>query len=131
MNIKIYRTVILCVVLYGCETWLHTLREEQRLRVSENRAVMGVSWAKRDGVTGEWIKLHNEELSDLYCLPNIVRVIKSRRMRLIGHVARMVERRGVYRVLIGKPEGGSPFKKPRHRWLDNITISSGSGMESC
>jgi len=76
LKIKIYRTIILPFVLYGCETWSLTLREEHRLRVL--RRIFG---PKRDEVTGEWRKLHNEELSDLYCSPNIVRVIKSRRMR--------------------------------------------------
>jgi hypothetical protein len=76
----------------------------------------------RDKVTGEWRKLHNEELSDLYSLPNIVRVVKSRRMRCAGHVARMGEGRGVYRVLVGKPEGKRPLGRPRHRWGDNIKM---------
>ena len=71
---------------------------------------------RRDGVTGEWRKLHNEELNDLYCSPNIVRVIKSRIMRWVGHVARVGERRGVYRVLVGKPEGKKPLGRPRSRW---------------
>ena len=79
LKIKIYRTTILPVVLYGCETWSLTLREERRVRVFENR-VLTVFGPKRDEVTGEWRKLHNEELSDLYSLPNIVRVVKSRRM---------------------------------------------------
>jgi stalled ribosome rescue protein Dom34 len=70
---------------------------------------------KRDEVTREWIKLHNEKLNDLYYLPNIVRLIKSRRMRWAGHVARMEERRGVHRVLVGKPEGLRSFGRPRHR----------------
>ena len=74
----IYRTIILPVVLYGCETWSLTLREERRLRVFENRVLRRVFGSKRDEVTGKWRKLHNEELSDLYCLPNIVRVVKSR-----------------------------------------------------
>jgi len=91
------------VVLYGCETWSLTLREERRLRVFENRVFRRLFGPKRDDVTGEWRKLHNEELNDLYS-PSIVRVIKSRRMRWVGHVARMGERRGVYRVLVGKPE---------------------------
>ena len=81
LKIKIYRTIILPVVLFGCETWSLTLREERRLRVFENRALRRVFGPKRDEVTEEWRKLHNEELGDLYSLPNIVRVLKSRRMR--------------------------------------------------
>ena len=77
---------------------------------------------KRDEVTGEWRKLHNEELRDLYSLPNIVRVVKSRRMRWAGHVARMGEGRGVHRVLVGKPKGKRPLGRPRHRWEDNIKM---------
>jgi len=77
---------------------------------------------KRDEVTGEWRELHNEELNDLYCLPSIVRVIKSRSMRWVGHVARMVERRGVYRVLVEKPEGKRPLGRRRSRWEDNIKM---------
>ena len=76
----------------------------------------------RDEVTGEWRRLHNEELNDLYFSPNIVRVIKSRRMRWAGHVVRMVEERGVYRVLVGKPEGRRPLGRPRRRWVDNIRM---------
>ena len=79
--------------------------EERRLRVFENRVLRKVFGPKRDAVTGEWRKLHNEELKDLYSLPNIVRVVKSRRMRWAGHVARMGEDRGVHRVLVRKPEG--------------------------
>ena len=75
---------------------------------------------RRDEVTGEWRRLHNEELSDLYFSPNIVRVIKSGRMRWAGHVAHMGEERGAYRVLVGKPEGERPLGRPRHRWVDNI-----------
>jgi hypothetical protein len=71
---------------------------------------------KRDEVTGEWRKLHNEELNNLYSSPNIVRVVKSRRMRWAGHVAHMEEDRGVHRVLVGKPEGKRPLGRPRHRW---------------
>jgi hypothetical protein len=81
------------------------LREERRLRVFENRVLRRVFGPKKDEVTGKWRKIHNEELNDLYCSPNIVRVIKSRRMRWVVHVARMRERRGIYRVLMGKPEG--------------------------
>ena len=77
---------------------------------------------KKYGVTGEWRKLHNEELNDLYCSPNIVRVIKSRRMGWAGHVARMEERRGVHKVLVGKPEGKKPLGRPRRRCEDNIKM---------
>ena len=97
-------TIILSVVLYGCETWSLTLREERRLRVFENRVLLKVFGPKRDEVTGDWRKLYKEELNDLYSLPNIVRVVKSRRIRWAGHVARMGEDRGVHRVLVGKPE---------------------------
>jgi hypothetical protein len=89
LKIKIYRTIILPVVLYGCEAWSLTLREERMLRVFENRVLRRVFGAKRDEVTGEWRKLHNDELMDLYSLPNIVRVVKSRRIRRAGHVAPM------------------------------------------
>jgi len=92
------------------------LREERRLRVFENRALRRVFGPKRDEVTGEWRKLHNDELRVLYSLPNIVRVVKSRRMRWAGHVARMAEGRGVHRVLVGKPEGKRPLGRPRRRW---------------
>jgi hypothetical protein len=79
------------VILYGCETWSLTLREDRRLRVFENRVLRRIFGPKREEVTGEWRKLHDEELNDLYCSPNIVRVVKSRRMRWAGHVARMGE----------------------------------------
>ena len=76
--------------------------------------------SKRDRVTGEWRKLNNKELNDLYCLPDTIQMIRSRRMRWMGHVARMGERRGIYRVLAGKPEGKRPLGRPRRRWEDNI-----------
>ena len=122
LKIKIYRTVVLPVVLYGCETWSLTLREERKLRVFENRVLRKILGPRRDEVTGEWRRLRNEELNDLYSSPNIVRVIKSRRMRWTGHVARMVEERGVYRVLVGKAEGRRPLGRPRRRWADNIRM---------
>jgi len=115
LNIKIYKTIILPVVLYGCETWSLTLREERRLRVFENRVLRRIFGPKRDEVTGEWRKLHNEELNNLYSSPNIVRVIISRRMRWAGHVARISDGRGVYRVLEGKPEVRRPLGRPRRR----------------
>jgi len=102
--------------LYVCETWSLTLREEHRLRVSENRVLRRIFGLEREEVTREWRKLHNEELSDLHASPNIVRVIKSRTVRWAGHVARMGERRGIYRVLVGKPEEKRPLGRSRHRW---------------
>jgi hypothetical protein len=118
IKIKIYRTIILPVVLYGYETWSLRLREEQRLRVFESRVLRRIFGPKRDEVTVEWRRLHNEELNYLYSSPNIIRVIKSRRMRWMGHVARMDEGRGVYRILVGRPEGRRPLGRPRHRWED-------------
>ena len=110
------------VVLYGCEAWSLTLREEKELRAFENTVLRRIFGPRRVEVTGEWRRLHNEELNDLYSSPNIVRVIKSRRMRWAGHVARMGEERGVYRVLVGKPEGKRPLGRPRRRWVDNIRM---------
>jgi hypothetical protein len=100
-EIKIYRIIILSVVLYRCENWSLTLSVERRQRVFENRVLRRIFGPKRNEVIGDWRKLHNEELNDMNSSPNIVRVIKSRRMRRKGHVARMGEGRGVYRVLVG------------------------------
>jgi hypothetical protein len=122
---KIYKTIILPVVLYGYETWSLTLREEHRLRVLENRVLRRISGPKRDEVTEEWRKLHNEELHDLYSSPSIIRIIKSRRMRWAGHVARMGEKRNAYRLLVGKAEGKRPLVRPRRRWVDNIRMDLG------
>ena len=110
------------VVLYGCETWSLTLREERRLRVFENRVLRRIFGPKRDEVTREWRKLHNEEFNDLYSLPNIIRAIKSRRMRWARHVVRMEEGRGVYRVLVRKPARKRPPRRPSRRWEDNIKM---------
>jgi hypothetical protein len=90
------------------------LREERRLRVFQHRVFRIIFGPKSDKVTGEWRKLHNEELHDLYSSTNIVRVIKSKRMRWAGHMAWMGEERGVYRVLVGKPEGKRSLGRPRH-----------------
>jgi transcription termination factor 2 len=87
-----------------------------------NRVLRRIFGPKRDGVTGGWRKLHNEELHNLYSLPSIIRIIKSRRMRWAGHVARMEEKRNVYRLLVGKPEGKRPLGRPRRRWIDNIKM---------
>jgi len=98
------------------------LREERKLRVFENMLLRRIFGPRRDEVTGEWRRLHNEELNDLYSLPNIERVIKSRRMKWAWHVARMGEDRGVYKVFLGKPEGKRPLGRPRRRWVDNIRM---------
>jgi hypothetical protein len=123
IKIKIYRTVILSVVLCGCETWSLTLWEDRRLRV------LRLFGTTRDEVTGEWRKLHTNYLSS----PNSVRVIKSRRMRWAGKVARMVGGTGVYRVLVGKPEGNRALGRLRHTWEDNIKMDlqevGGGGMD--
>jgi len=121
-KIKIYRTIILPVVLYVCETWSLTLREQRRLRLFENRLLRRIFGPKRNELKGEWRKVHNEELSDLYSSRNIVRVIKPRRMRWVGYVARMGERSGVHMVLVGKPEGKTPLGRPRRRWKNNIKM---------
>jgi hypothetical protein len=115
IKIKIYRTIILHVVLYGCQTWLLIFRAERRLRVL--RRIFG---PKRDEVIGDWRKVHNEELNDLYSSPNIIQGIKLRVNEWAGHVACMGDRRGVYRVLVGKPVGKRPLGRPRHIWEDNI-----------
>jgi len=97
-----------------------TLREERKLRVFQNMVLRRIFGPRRDEVTGEWRRLYNEELNDLYSSTNIVRVIKSRRMRWAGHVVRMGEERGVYSVLVGKPEGKRPLGSPRCTWVNNI-----------
>ncbi|KAJ4425576.1 hypothetical protein ANN_27771 [Periplaneta americana] len=119
LKVRIYKTVILPVVLYGCETWTLTLRKEHRLRVFENKVLRKIFG---DEVTGEWRKLHNTELHALYSSPDIIRNIKSRRLRWAGHVARMGESRNGYRVLVGRPEGKRPLGRPRRRWEDNIKM---------
>jgi hypothetical protein len=110
-----YRTIILPVVLYGCESWSLTFREEYRLRVFENKVLRRIFGPKSDEVTGEWRRLHNKEIYALYSSPNIIRVIKSRRLRWAGHVERIGERRGAYRALVGEPEGRRLLERPRRR----------------
>jgi hypothetical protein len=121
LKIKIYKTVILPIVLYGCETWSLIFGEEHRLRAFENRVLRRIFGPKREE-DGSWRKLHNDELHSLYFSPNIIRVIKSRRMRWAGYVARLVQGRGVYRVLVGRPEGNRPLGRPRCRGEDNIKL---------
>jgi hypothetical protein len=113
------------VVLYGCEIWSLTLREEHRLRAFENRVLRRIFGPKRDKVTGEWRKFHNEELRDLHSSPSIITKIKSRMMRWAGHVAQMDEKRNTYRLLVGKPEGNIPLGRPRHRLVNNIRMDLG------
>jgi hypothetical protein len=122
VKVKIYRTIILSVVLYGCENWSLTLREENRLEVFKNRILRRIFRPKRDEVTGEWRKLHNEKLHILYSSPNIIKKIKSRRMRWAGNVARMREERNLYRVLMGKQEGKRPLGRPGRKWEDGIRM---------
>jgi hypothetical protein len=98
------------------------LREECRLRVFKNRVLRRIFGPKRDEVTGEWRRLHNKDCYALYSSPNIIWVIKSRRLRWAGHVACMGERRGAYRAFVGKPEGRKPLERHRHKWEDNIKI---------
>ncbi|KAJ4438440.1 hypothetical protein ANN_14385 [Periplaneta americana] len=117
-----YALIHVEVLLYGCETWTLTLREEHRFRVFENKVLRKIFGAKRDEVTGEWRKLHNTELHALYSSPDIIRNIKSRRLRWAGPVARMSESRNAYRVLVGRPEGKRPLGRPRRRWEDNIKM---------
>ena len=113
---------ILPVVLYGCETWLLILRDENRLRVFENRVLRRIFGPRRDGVTWEWRKIHNEELNDQYSTPNIIRVIKSRKMIMADDVAHMEEIRGAYSVLVRKSEGNRLLGRPKRRWEDNIKM---------
>jgi hypothetical protein len=109
-------TIILPVALHRCETWSLTLR------VFENRVLKRIFEPKRDELTGKWRKLHNEELHDLYSSPSIIRIMKSRRMRWAVHVARKGEKRNWYRLLVGKPEGKRPLRRPRRWWMENIMM---------
>jgi hypothetical protein len=122
VKIKIYRTIILHVVLYRCETWTLTLREEHRLRVFQYRVLRKIFGPKGDKIMGGWRKMHNEGLHNLYSSQNIIRMIKSRRMGLAGHVGCMGEKRNAYKVLVGKPEGKRPLGRLRHRLEDNIKM---------
>jgi hypothetical protein len=121
VKLKIYKTVILTVVLYGWETWSVTSREEHRLRVFEKGGLRRICGPEREE-DGSWRKLYNAELRILYSSSNIFMVIKSRKMRWAGHVARMGQGRGVYSVLVGRPEGKRPLGRPRIRWEYNIKM---------
>jgi hypothetical protein len=122
VTVKIYRIIILSFVLCGCETWSLALWEEHRLRAFSNRVLRRIFGPKRNEVTGEWGKLQDEEPNDLYSSSNIFQVIKSGRMRWTGLVARMGDRRGVYRIFVVKYQGKRPLGRTRHRWEDNIKL---------
>jgi hypothetical protein len=124
LKIKIYKTVILPVVLYGCETWSLTLGEEHRLRIFENRVLRKIFGPKKEE-DGSWVKLHNDELHRPYSSPNTVSVIQLRRMKWAGHVAHVGEGRSVYRVFVGRLEGKRPLGRRRRRWKDNIKLDLG------
>jgi hypothetical protein len=113
LKIRIYKTIIFPVVLYGCENWSLTLREELRPGVFENKVLRRMFGRKRDEVTREWRKLHNEELHDLYSSPSITRIIKARRMRCEGYVARIGEKRNAYRLFGGKARGKEATRKTK------------------
>jgi hypothetical protein len=108
--------------LYGSETWSLTLGEEHRLRVLKNRVLRKISGPKRDDVTAEWRRLHNQELYDLQSSPNTIRVIKSRTTRWARHVACMGDMRGTYNVLMWRSDGTRPLGRPKRRWDDNIKM---------
>jgi hypothetical protein len=122
IKIKLYRNTILHVVLYGCETWSLTLWDEHTLRVFDKRVLRKTLGPTGDEKTGEWKRVHNKGLYNLYSSLNIW-VIKSRRIRLVRHVAHTGKRRGAYRILVGKPEGKIPLGKATHRWENNIKMN--------
>jgi hypothetical protein len=119
MKIKIYKIIILPVVLYGCETWSLTPTEEHRLRMFENRVLRRIFGPKEE-VVGGWRRLHSEELRNFYTSPILIRVIYS--MKWVEHVARTGEMRNVYDILFGKPEGKGPVERLGRRWKDNIRM---------
>jgi hypothetical protein len=121
-GLPVYKTTILPSVLYRCETWCLTLREKHRLRVCEKRVLRRIFGLNRNEVTEEWRKLHSGELHNVYSSPDIIKQIKSRRMRWAGHVPRMREEGKVYKVSVGKPEGKTPLGRPRRRWEDRIRM---------
>ena len=121
IKIYLYKIVILHVVLYGRETWFIKSKEEYRLKVFENRILRRI-FGPKTVENGKWRRLHNEELHSLYRSPNIVRVIKSRRLRWAGHIAKMEEGRSAFKILTGTPIGKRLLGRPRRRWEDTIRI---------
>jgi hypothetical protein len=128
ITIKIYITIIFHV-LYDCDTWSPILTEKRTLRVSENRVLRRIHEPKQYEVIGVWRRLQNEGPHDLYSSLNIITVIKSRSTRWAGYVDSMGEKRGAYRVLIGKSEGKKPLGRPTRRWEDNIKLSEMVGTD--
>jgi hypothetical protein len=122
VKIRLYKTIILPVVLYRSETWSLTLKDEHRLRMLEKRVLRRIFGPKRNEMRRSWKNLHNEELHNLYSSPSVIIMLKSRRMRWAGHVARKEKKRKVYRISVGKPEGARPLGRPRCRWEDNIKM---------
>ena len=131
LKIKIHRTIILPVVLYGCGIWSLTLREERWLRLFENRVMGRIFGPRRDEITGEWRKVHIDELNDLYSSPNIIRVIKSRRMRWVEHVARMRDRKDAYVVVVGRPLGRLRRRCDNNIKKDLQEVGWGHGLDRC
>jgi hypothetical protein len=122
LKIKIYKTIILPNVSYRCETWSLTLREEYRLRVFDNRVLRRTYGSKREEVAGGWRRLHSEELHNLFVSPNVITVIKSRRMRWVGHAAQMEEMRNACNSFVRRPEEKGPHARLRHRWDDHVRM---------
>jgi hypothetical protein len=121
LNFKICKTIILPVILYGCETWSLTLKEEQRLRMLENMVLRRIFGPKGKEVEGSWRRLHNEEFHNLYASSNVTRVTESRRMRWAGHAAHMGQMRNSYKIFVGKPVEKRPLGRSRRRW-ENIRM---------
>ena len=122
LKVNTYKTIILLLVLYGCETWSLTLREEHRLRMFENKVLRKLFGAKRDEITGDWRKLHNAELHALYSSPNIIRNHKSRRLKWAGHEPHMEQSRNTYRGLVRRSNGKGSLGRPKLRWEDDIKM---------
>jgi hypothetical protein len=116
------KTVVFPLVFHGCESWPVTFSEDCGLMAFKNRVLSGMLGTKKEEVTGGWTELYNVEHHTLYFSPNIFRVIKSRRMRWVGHVAHMVYKRYEYRIFIGKPEGRRPLGRSGNWWEDNIKV---------
>ena len=125
IKLKIHETVLLPVILYVCETWTLTLREEKRLTVFKNKVLRKIFGLKRDDQTDQWRRLHNGELNDLYGKSDIIRIVMSRRVRWAGHVAPMGNERVTWKLIVGKPESKRPIGRQSRRWENNINHDLG------